>query len=340
MLLHLTAVLVLSLNSWAIQDSKSQQPSFAPPAEVKKLEFLAGNWSADQKVYMPGSTTAQTTSASVQCQWALQGRFMQYDYQSEFPDMGAMQGRLLLTYDPESKTYRSWWFDSMFSQSAVSEGNFEGSKLIMVSKPEEVPGMGVVSMRTTFEPKANREFYFLLEMKMGEKWEKMLEANFKKSEAKPGSPKNNPSADMKKLEFLLGAALGKEKMTFPGQEMQYNSETHGEWAMGGSYITGTYKADVPGYGSMEGRMLITYDTAAKKYVCWFFGNASAHPMEMLGQLEGTKLILVSKPYKDMMGTNTYRITFDSNLSNSPNYWMEMKAGEKWTPLLEATYKKK
>jgi hypothetical protein len=339
MFLHLTAVLVLSLNSWAIQDSKSQ-PSFSPPAEVKKLDFLAGNWSVDQKAYMPGSTTAQTSNASVQCQWVLQGRFMSYRYQADIPGMGNLQGLLLFTYDPDAKTYRSWWFDSTSSQVSESEGHFEGSKLIMVSKPEEVPGMGVISMRTTLEPKANKEIYFLLETKMGEKWEKMLEADFKKSEAKPGNSKNNPSADMKKLEFLLGAALGKEKMLMPGQSMEYNSETNAEWLMGGAYIGGIYKADVPSYGKMEGLMLITYDSASKKYHCRFFANTGALPMEMSGQLEGTKLVLVSKPYKDMMGMNTYRVTFDSNLNNSPNYRMDMKSGEKWTPILESTYKKK
>lgn len=339
MLLQLTAALVLSLTGWAVQDSKSQS-SFAPPVEVKKLDFLAGSWSADQKVYMPGSTTAQTSSALVQCQWVLLGRFLSYRYQTSFPGMGDFQGQMLFTYDPETKSYRSWWFDSMSSQVSESEGNFEGSKLIMVSKPEEVPGMGLTSMRTTFELKPGKEVYFLLEMKTGEKWEKMLEADFNKSAAKPAEAKNNPSAEMKKLEFLLGGARGKEKMLMSGYEMEYNAETAGEWSIGGNYIEGTYKAEVPGFGKMEGIMLTNYDSAAKQYRCWFFGNMGALPMEMSGQFEGTKLVLVSKPYKDMMGTNVYRVTFDSNLNNSPNYWMEMKSGEKWTPLMEATYKKK
>lgn len=339
MLLQLTAALVLSLTSWAGQDSKSQTP-FAAPVEVKKLDFLAGNWSAEQKTYMPGSNTAQTSPASVRCQWILQGRFLSYRYQTSFPGMGDYQGQLLFTYDPEAKTYRSWWFDSMSAQVSASEGNFEGSKLIMVSKPEEVPGMGIVSMRTTFEPKPNKEVYFLLEMKMGEKWEKMLEADFKRSEAKPDAAKNNPSAEMKKLEFLLGGARGKEKMLMPGQTMEYSSETTGEWAIGGAYLSGNYKADIPGYGAMEGSMLMTYDSTSKKYRSWFFSNSSVHPMEMEGAFEGTKLVLISKPFKDMMGTNTYRITFDSNLSSSPNYWMDMKSGEKWMPLMESTYTKK
>lgn len=96
---------------------------------------------------------------------------------------------------------------------------------------------------------------------------------------------------------------------------------------------------MPGYGKMEGLMVTTYDPNSKSYLVWWFSNSSPHPMETSGNFDGTKLVLVSKPFRDPMGVNNFRITFDSNLKNSPNYRMEMKMGETWTPILESTFTK-
>lgn len=338
MSLCLSALLMLTLTAGAFQDSKSASP-FDPPAEVKRLSFFEGQWDVDQTAYMPGSTEGQKSRGAVQCQWILQGRFMSYRFQTDFPGMGPYEGLLLITYDPEMKKYRSWWYNSASAQVAESVGEFHEGKLVLTSSPQEYPGMGMMSMRTTYEPKSGKGLLFTLEMQTTGKWETAMVSDFKPAKEKPAASEAAPSPEMKKVEFLVGKARGKDKMLVPGQTTEYDSETVAEWLLRGAFITGTYRAEMPGYGKMEGLMVTTYDPNSKSYLVWWFSNSSPHPMETSGNFDGTKLVLVSKPFRDPMGVNNFRITFDSNLKNSPNYRMEMKMGETWTPILESTFTK-
>jgi hypothetical protein len=86
-----------------------QTPDDKLPPEMKVLERLVGTWDA-KAVSKPAQWTpreVRTTSKIVR-QWVLDGRFLQDT--SEISD--GSESLSLLTYDPQMKAYRSWWFSS------------------------------------------------------------------------------------------------------------------------------------------------------------------------------------------------------------------------------------
>jgi hypothetical protein len=86
-----------------------QKPGENLPPEMKVLDRLAGTWDA-KVVFKPAQWTpseVRTTSKNTRT-WVLDGQFLQDT--SEISD--GTQGFSLVTYDPQMKAYRSWWFNS------------------------------------------------------------------------------------------------------------------------------------------------------------------------------------------------------------------------------------
>jgi hypothetical protein len=170
--------LVASL-TFAFASAQVEMPDPTPPSEVGKLAFLVGNWEGTMKIFDPSGASMESKS-SMNTTMAIGGRFL---HAMETISMEGMQigGLFLATYDAEKKKYVSWWYDQMSAEPVVSEGEFVGSKLIFVSKPVDMPGMGSVTFRSTYDKKSDTEFVFILEMKMGEEWIKFMEGTFKKT---------------------------------------------------------------------------------------------------------------------------------------------------------------
>jgi hypothetical protein len=150
-----------------------------PPAEVKQASFLVGEWSAELTFFEMGGTTAKSTG-HVSSKMTLMGRFVSSTFKTTVPGMGDMEGLQLLTYDSDAKKWHAWWYDNMSSYAMVFRGTMENGKLLMVSDPTPMPGMGDVVMRTLFEKKSDTEVFFRLEMKVGDDWMKFIEGNYKK----------------------------------------------------------------------------------------------------------------------------------------------------------------
>jgi hypothetical protein len=79
------------------------------PPELKILERLAGTWDVKavsrRAVWTPKEVR---TTSKVTRQWVLDGRFLQDTSESS----DGVENISLLTYDPQMKAYRSWWFSS------------------------------------------------------------------------------------------------------------------------------------------------------------------------------------------------------------------------------------
>lgn len=163
---------------FAFASAQGGMPEMTPPAEVGRLAFLVGNWEGTLKMFEPDGSAMEAKS-SMKTTMAIGGRYV---HSLETISMEEMEfgGLFLATYDSTKKKYVSWWYDQMSAEPVVSEGEFVGAKLVFVSKPFEMPGMGSAIARSTYEKKSDTELYFLLEMKMGEEWIKFMEGTFKK----------------------------------------------------------------------------------------------------------------------------------------------------------------
>lgn len=148
-----------------------------PPEELKQASFILGNWEGKEKFTFGGMKSEGTGGHHIQV--ALGGRFVESHYRGKNSSMGDMEGRLLLCYDPESKKFKSWWFDAAAPGALEMEGNVKGESLIMESKPMEMPGMGVQTFRAIFTKKGE-QLTFELSMKQGSSWAPMIEAIYSK----------------------------------------------------------------------------------------------------------------------------------------------------------------
>jgi hypothetical protein len=96
--------------------SKLEKADPPLPPELMVLERLVGSWDT-VNVSKPSEWTPREvrTTSKVTRKWVLDGQFLQDT--SEVSD--GQEGFSLLTFDPQMKKYRSWWFNS--------EGNFSKS---------------------------------------------------------------------------------------------------------------------------------------------------------------------------------------------------------------------
>jgi len=152
-----------------------------PMPELAKVSFLAGKWTGNLKVYGMGPNPVPCKATLVGNK-TLDNRYIQTNHTMDMGKNGKMQGMFLASYDQLKKQYVAFWFDSSAPSVMEMRGNFQGTSLIMVSKPVEVPGMpGPMTMRTTFTKKSNSQYDFKLESKEGDKWTPMIVGGYRKT---------------------------------------------------------------------------------------------------------------------------------------------------------------
>lgn len=150
-----------------------------------------------------------------------------------------------------------------------------------------------------------------------------------------------PPAELKQVAFLLGNWEGKETYTFGEMKSEGTGNHHIQMALRGRFLESHYKAKSGFMGDSEGRLLLTYDTAAKKFRSWWYDSSDSGNMEMEGNVEGDSLVMISKPTSiPGMGVETFRATFTKKGDNQLTFVLALKAGDKWEPMIEASYTKK
>lgn len=168
-------VALAATSAWAGQGMMN------PPApkEFKKVAFFGSKWSGTEK--MPGMGVDKPVKATMNGKVVLGAKYAETFHTADMGKMGKMEGLHLISYDPLKKKYIAFWFDSSMPGVMEMAGDFQGNKLIMVSKPTEVPGMPApLIMKATWELKGTKNLTFLLESKEGDKWVPMIQGNFKK----------------------------------------------------------------------------------------------------------------------------------------------------------------
>lgn len=177
-MLGISCVFLLSAITAPAMTPPSQDPGMAPPAELKQLDFMIGDWSGKETYHLMGAKTDAT--ATVSFKKALGNRYIMMSHTAKMPQVGNTEGLMLITYDPAKKKFISWWFDSAGPGTVESEGSLEMGSLTSVSKPTMLEGMGTAAFRSTFTLKGEREMTFHLEMKSGADWTTFIEGSYKK----------------------------------------------------------------------------------------------------------------------------------------------------------------
>ncbi len=155
-----------------------------PAVDLKKLEFLVGNFTGDEKAFTEQGEVPFT--ADIESVWSLGGRYVRQDHKSKL--MGEdWHGLLLLTFDPDVEKYRAWWFDNGASKPMEMTGAFEGDALVMLSKPYSLSGAPPLEYRVQFKPKSATVIDFRLDSRKDKNtnYSPVIEATYTRK--KPGS---------------------------------------------------------------------------------------------------------------------------------------------------------
>lgn len=108
-----TAVMVEENGQWLIESSYERDlPSPSPQAALQELEWLIGEWH-DQSDEVDVNTTVR---------WSPNEAFLIRSFQADYNDGESFQGTQIIGWDPSSKQYRTWTFnsDGSFGEGKVS----------------------------------------------------------------------------------------------------------------------------------------------------------------------------------------------------------------------------
>src|SRR5262249_22699909 len=101
-------------------------------------------------LYMPGYDPIRTpvylTASREHCD-----RFLRLEFVLELPDSDVESGHILLGYSPKIEAYSMWGFLGLQKNPILLTGNFDESKLVLVSEPSEMV-CGIQRIRYTFRP--------------------------------------------------------------------------------------------------------------------------------------------------------------------------------------------
>jgi len=110
----------------------AQMGPMTPAPELKKLDFLAGNWTAEGTVTMPGMPGGKF-SMTTRAEW-MEGSFFLLEH-SDFMIAGMGSGKeiAILGYDPDHKVYTYHAFSSM-GEAESSTGTVDGDTWTWLSE--------------------------------------------------------------------------------------------------------------------------------------------------------------------------------------------------------------
>jgi hypothetical protein len=136
---------------------------------MQKLLPMAGDWNVEVKTRMDPSAAWETTQATAEFSNEMDNCLQRMTFKGTIMGM-PFHGEGVTTFNRETKRYESSWVDNLSAHFAMSAGNYEGDKLIMVGD-DIMMGMAY-KMRSTMIPKGKDEVQWTMEMSMdgGKTW--------------------------------------------------------------------------------------------------------------------------------------------------------------------------
>ncbi len=95
----------------AAAPSAAPAPLPTPAPETKKLDFLAGDWIHSENYYPGPAGPGGKGGGRSKATWILGNHDLLVTYVTKAP-MGTIEGRGMLSWDPEKKVYRMDWYDN------------------------------------------------------------------------------------------------------------------------------------------------------------------------------------------------------------------------------------
>ena len=166
-----TVVFLASMSLFAVAQD---MPSMVPPEELKKLEWMLGEWTGTMNWTEPGMEGEMSSSMKVE----VEGQFYKTTASNKMGEM-TMTEVSYMGWDPKDKKFVSWTFTNFAPTPRIERGTFEGDKFVSVSDPWEVMGRTIVG-RGTMTKTSDTEATFVLEFKEGDDWMKVADGKMKK----------------------------------------------------------------------------------------------------------------------------------------------------------------
>ncbi|MCB0826832.1 MAG: DUF1579 family protein [Armatimonadetes bacterium] len=162
--MSLTAMIL----STAILAAPRQDASmYAPPAEMKQVEFMVGNWKSEGSgMGMDGQESKIKGSAVAKM--AVGGRYLEWVTDDEMDGFGKMQGEFKLTYNTMISKWEGVWFDSMSPYSMRAYGTLKDGVLDMMSEEVDMPEMGKTKFNIVYKKISDKKVDLVVSLVMGE----------------------------------------------------------------------------------------------------------------------------------------------------------------------------
>lgn len=148
------------------------------PVELKSLDYLIGNWQGSMAIAFGDQKS--TFKATVEFKKVLGGRYVQGMHTYSAQGMPDMTGMALFSYSEKSKHWMGWWFDSAEAGTVEMTGPLKDGVMVLTSKPMEMQGMGMASMRSTWTKVSDTRLKLKVEMKQDQDWSTFIEADYSK----------------------------------------------------------------------------------------------------------------------------------------------------------------
>ncbi|MCH7540120.1 MAG: DUF1579 family protein [Proteobacteria bacterium] len=168
-ILLMAAASIISAFCWG------QVPEMGPSDEIKKFDWMVGEWHSKTVWTMPGMGEVKVES-NMRVEW--DGQFLRQTAKIDFDGM-IMTELSMFGYDPYKEKYYSSSFTNMAPTPRIEWGTFEDDTLVMVSEPWQIRGDESVS-RATLVKVSDDEIKFKLEFKYGDSWTVVSDSVFKR----------------------------------------------------------------------------------------------------------------------------------------------------------------
>lgn len=146
------------------------------PAELKKLEWMLGEWTGKWTWHIPGMEGEMTMTLKNE----YEGHFIKKTSVMTMEGMTSKEA-CYMGWDASKRRFSCWTFTDFAPTPRIEHATMDGDKLIFISEPWDV-GMpeGPIVSRATLTKKSDKEIVFLVEFKQGENWTKAADGSFKK----------------------------------------------------------------------------------------------------------------------------------------------------------------
>lgn len=156
--------------------AQAQQPAAASqPGGLEKLAWMQGDWSGHQDFNTNGGA-AMVGEAKDRVDVGIAGKYLCEMLSTTLPGRKPTDTRHFISFDAKTNLYSAWWFNDTSTRPTEFSGELSGNKLVLTSNAA-APGP---LLRATYESPSDGKLTFLLEMKMGDAWNRLFLTTYEK----------------------------------------------------------------------------------------------------------------------------------------------------------------